>query len=595
MNNKNSEEIVLNGISGSPGICIGRAYLVGKEGVDVVGKYYIPKSNLENEVMRFKNAVHNAKEELKNAMDSLSEDLQEHVYILETHMVLHEDKMLYDKTIEMIEASQVNAEWALKSTIRNIGEMFDNISDPYLKSRSADITQVGERIMRNLVGEEEVDFSDIDKRVILVANDLSPADTSRIQLEKIKGFVTNRGGKASHTSIIARSLEIPSVLGLESVTDTVKNDDIMIVDGTIGQIIIRPTKETIAEYKIRRQRYKEYKAYLVRSSNLPAKTLDGYEFHLMANIELAEEVVSVKDNGGDGIGLFRTEFLYMNMRAFPKEEVLFEQYKSIVELMAPRPVTIRTLDINGDKVLSYSKAPDEVNPALGLRAIRFCLKRKNIFKTQLRAILRAAMHGPVKLMFPMISGLGEMIEVTDFLNEVKAELREEGTPFNDKIEVGIMIEVPAAVIIADSLADYVDFFSIGTNDLIQYTLAIDRENRHVAHLYNPLHPAVLKMLKKVSDVGKRKNIQVCMCGEMANEPSNMPILIGLGIDELSMNPQAIPAMKNAIRLLDYKRASEFVDRILKEKTADRIQEMIDEEYGNILSQIIYKENFRRDT
>ncbi|MBU0994801.1 MAG: phosphoenolpyruvate--protein phosphotransferase [Proteobacteria bacterium] len=583
MHHFENEEKIIQGISGSPGICIGKSYLVDKEGVDVVEKYSISEKDLKREVGRFKTAVKNAKNELSSIIEGIPEELREHAYILETHLVLHKDKMLYGKTIETIEKELINSEWALKKVVSNIKIIFRDIEDTYLKDRVTDIVQVADRIMRNLTGAKSESISEIDKRVVLVAHDLSPADTSQIKLERIKGFVTDLGGKASHTSIIARTLGIPSVLGLDMATRDIKNDEIIVVDGSAGLVIINPSDETLAKYEVRKQRYEAYRANILRTSHVTATTVDDFAVEVMGNIELAEEVVSVKDNGGDGIGLFRTEFSYMSRSSYPAEEELFEQYKDIVELMAPNPVTIRTLDINGDKALSYESSVNEENPALGLRAIRFCLKRKDVFMTQLRAILRAAAFGNVRILFPMISSCEEICEAKKLLKQAGDELEHENIPCNTNIEVGIMIEIPSAVIMADSLADVVDYFSIGTNDLVQYTLAIDRGNKNVAHLYNSLHPAVLRMIKQVVDVGKAKNVKVCMCGEMAGDPFNIPILIGLGLTELSMTPQNIPEVKTIIRELNQKECEKFLEDVFTKTIVADIQKLLQDRFGSLIA------------
>lgn len=582
MTDADKSERIITGISGSPGICIGKAYLVDREGVNVIEKYYIRKEKLNDEVKRFKAAVKNGKDELAAIIEGIPEELRQHVNILETHMALYKDKMLYGRTIETIEKEMVNAEWALKKVVSEVKDMFQNISDPYLKGRATDIGHVSDRIMRNLLGAGDVNIAAIDKRVILVAHDLSPADTSQIKLERVKGFITDRGGKTSHTSIIARTLGIPCVLGLSNATSLIKSDDLIIVDGKPGIVVLHPTDKTIAMYEDRLDQYEEYRAVIIRSSQLPAKTVDNVRLLVMGNIELPEEVVSVKDNGGDGIGLFRTEFLYLSRSTFPSSDDLFGQYREVVELMAPKPVTIRTLDINGDKALPYSSNSDEANPALGLRAIRFCLKKPEVFKDQLKAILKASAYGNVRVMFPMISSIDEVIEAKRLLKKSAEELEKKGVPFKPDIEVGIMIEVPSAVIMADVLADEVDFFSIGTNDLVQYSLAIDRGNRKVAHLYHPLHPAVIRMVKHVVDVGMEKNINVIMCGEMAGDPNNMPILLGLGMNELSMVPQSIPAVKDMIKKLNVADSRLFLADVLKQKTTSGILSIMQEAYGKIL-------------
>jgi phosphotransferase system enzyme I (PtsI) len=580
-------EIIIKGISGSPGICIGKAYLVDKEGVDVIERYLISENKVKKEINRFKSAVTKAKNELADIIKGVPEELRQHANILETHLVLHKDKMLYGKAIDIIKNELINAEWALKEATSQAKDMFSNIEDPYLKSRSADIEHVSERIMRNLVGCKDVNISNIDKRVILVAHTLSPAETSQIQLEKIMGFITDRGGKASHTSIIARTLEIPAVLGLDNATQVIRNDSIIIVDGSEGIVIIDPEEETLIKYDELSKKYETRKADILRISDRPAKSADGHLFSIMGNIELPEEIVAVKDHGGEGIGLFRTEFLYLGRMNFPNEQELFIQYKEVAELMTPHPVIIRTLDINGDKAISGIPTTEEANPSLGLRAIRFCLKNPEIFKTQLRAILRAAAYGNVQLLLPMISGCEEIHQTYHLIDEAAEALEKEGLAYNRDIQIGIMIEIPSAVIMADAMADMVDFFSIGTNDLIQYTLAIDRVNRHVAYLYDPLHPAVLRMIKHVVDIGKKKNIKTFMCGEMASEIINLPILLGLGLDAFSMAPQSIPAIKNMIRKISVKESQVFLKEIMKQTSSLDTMQLIIDTYGDTLSNGIY--------
>jgi len=587
MTDTGSREIILTGINASPGISIGKAYLVDIEGVAVIKKYFISEDDVSDEIKRFKSAVNKAKQQMLTIITNAPEELRDHTYILETHKTLLKDKMLYGKTIEIIKNEKVNAEWALKKVVSDVKSMFKNMSDSYLKERATDIVYVSDRIMRNLVGAESEKIADIDKRVILVANDLSPAEASQINLERIKGFVTDRGGKTSHTSIIVRTLEIPAVMGLGNATNIIKNDDLIIIDGTVGTVIIHPTEETLLEYGVRSVKYEELKAAITRDSHLQAETADGFQLKVMGNIELPEEVVSVIDYGGDGIGLYRTEFQYLSSPGLPNEYELFDKYKDVVEVIAPKPVTIRTLDINGDKAFSNNPDYVEANPALGLRAIRYCLKNPDVFRTQLRAILRAAAFGNVRILIPMISSYEEVLETKRILDEVADALDKEGTLFNRNVELGIMIEVPSAVIIADILAGEVDFFSLGTNDLIQYTLAIDRGNRNVAHLYHSLHPAIIRMIKQLADVARNKGIKLFMCGEMASDPINLPILLGLGIDELSMNPQSIPAVKSMIRALKVEDARAFMKDVFKQNTASEVEELIRERYGSILFEKVY--------
>ncbi len=582
-----TEEIIIKGINASPGVCIGKAYLVDREGVEVVEKYRIADKKRSNEIKRFKAAVKKARDELHKIVEKSPAELQ-HAHILETHMALLKDKMLYGSTIEVIKNEGVNAEWALKKIVSNLREIFQTMTDPYLRERSGDVDQVADSIMRNLVGAERVNIAAIDKRVILVAHDLSPAETCQINLERVMGFITDRGGKASHTGIIARSLEIPAVVGLKSATSSIRSDDFIIVDGNAGKVIIHPTEDTLLRYEERKIHYEEYKAVITRESRAPAESVDGVRLEVMGNIELPEEVFALINYGGDGIGLYRTEFQYFNRPDFPGEDELFDKYKDVVEVMDPKPVTIRTLDINGDKALASHVDSGEKNPALGLRAIRYCLKNPDIFKAQLRAILRAAAFGNVRILFPMISTYFEICEANRILDEAAQSLEKEGLPYKRDIEVGVMIEVPSAVIMADVIAENVDFFSIGTNDLIQYTLAIDRGNEQVSHLYQPLDPAIIRMLKHVAEVAKEKEIKVFMCGEMAGTPHHIPLLLGLGMEELSMNPQTIPDIKRVIRSLNVEDARSFLQDVLKQKTARNTFELIKATYGSILAEQTYR-------
>ncbi|MBF0203664.1 MAG: phosphoenolpyruvate--protein phosphotransferase [Desulfamplus sp.] len=577
------KQVIIKGFGGSPGICIGKAYIVDREGVELVKRYPVSEEEIPAEINRFKNAVKHASDEHASIIESLNNDLTDQLDVLETHLALFKDKMLYGRTIDTIKTDKINAEWALKKVLRQVKRMFMKVNDPYLKARVTDIVQVSEQIMRHLTGAQDIKISDINKRVILVAHDLSPADTSQIQLERIKGFVTDRGGKDSHTGIIAKALGIPAVMGLGNATHSVENDDILIVDGLLGILIVNPEEDTLFTYEEQRIRYENQKAIRAREIHLPAVTLDGQKFELMANIEMVEEVVSVRDNAAKGVGLFRTEFLYIALKRFPLEEELFDKYKEVVELLSPMSVTFRTLDINGDKVLPYMKDIEEENPALGLRAVRFCLKRPKIFITQIKAILRAGAFGKIKLLIPMISCVEEIIQVKEIIDIAISELKQEQKVFNADIPLGIMIEVPSAVIIAEELADYVDFFSIGTNDLIQYSMAIDRRNRQVTHLYNPMNPAIIRMIKMVVNAAKKKNIDVVMCGEMAGEPLNLPVLIGLGLTKLSMNPMAIPLIRQMITRLDASDAKGFVEKIMELRQVSEIVNLVKVQYGEILS------------
>jgi len=588
MKKTTDSEITLKGINASPGICIGRAYLVDREGVEVINKYCILEKHIKSEVKRFKTAVQSAKAELRVVIENSPEALQK-AQILETHVLLLNDKLLYGRTIETIEKERVNAEWALKTVVTRIKSAFEEMTDVYLKERVSDIVHVSDLVMRNLVGVEVKNLGQIDKRVILVARDISPADTSQINLERIQGVITDLGGKTSHTGIIARALEIPAVVGLEVATRRINNDDLLIVDGTTGTVVIEPSENTLMEYEDRKTHYERRQAVITRESRLETKTTDGHPYRVMGNIELPEEVVAVINYGGDGIGLYRTEFQYMNRPGFPSENELLESYKDVIEVMAPRPVIIRTLDINGDKALVTGTMPLEANPALGLRAIRYCLKRPEVFRTQLRAILRAAAFGDVRILIPMVSSYFEICETKRLLDEAAETLEKDGLPHQREIPLGAMIEVPSAVVIADLIAEEVDFFSIGTNDLIQYALAIDRGNRLVSHLYQPLDPAILRMIKRTADVARDKGIPVHMCGEMAHSPLYAPLLLGMGLEDLSMNSQAIPAVKRMIRSISLSDARTMIQDVLACKTAKQTFEILREAYGDLVENHLVEE------
>lgn len=579
MPDSTARNLSLQGIGVSPGIAIGKAYLFEQEDIDVIEKRFVPPEEIDAEINRFKEAVKKAQQHLRKIIEEVPDEYRDHVYILDTHMMLLKDKMIYDGTIELIEQKNLNAERALKKAVDNVKATFKKMPDPYFRERSSDIVHASKLILENLLGTDPSKISDIDKRVIIVAHDLSPAETTQIQLEKIKAFVTEMGSHTSHTGIMARSLDIPAVLGLGDATQLVETDDLIIVDGSAGIVIVDPDEDTLTRYHERKDLFEQFQARVTRTSHLPAETTDGYCLTVSANIELLEEVVSVIDHGGDGIGLYRTEFLYLNRPGLPSEQDLFDNYRDLAEIMGARQVTVRTLDIGGDKFASGVSWAEEMNPALGLRAIRFCLRSPEIFKTQLRAILRAAYFGNIRIMFPMIAQVEEIIQAKLILNEVAESLYKKGLPFRENIQIGAMIEVPSAVVTADILAKEVDFFSIGTNDLIQYSLAIDRINKNVASLYQPLHPAVLRMIHRVVESAKEAGIEVSLCGEMAADPVNIPVLLGLGLDAISMNPISIPTIKNVVRTLSFEESKLFVQEVLEQTSTSCVLDLIQATYG----------------
>jgi len=575
----------LEGIAVSPGIIVGKARLVDRSRVKILYQYLISDKQVSQEVERFKEALNTTKEQIIALKNGMPDQLKQHAFILDTQLMIMDDGMLSKSTIDTITKEKMNAEWALKKSIQKIRQLFQQIDDGYIKERINDVEYVAERVLRNLAGKEVESLSEITDRVIIVAHDLSPADTSEMNIGKVMGFITDVGGPTSHTAIMAQALEIPAVVGLESITQRVQDGVLLIVDGNSGEVIIDPDDDVIISYQEKQLELERYRSSIDRISHLPAETVDGHRIAVQANLELLEEVVPARDHGAEGIGLYRTEFLYLRSRGVPSEKELFEDYKELAEIVAPAPVNIRTLDIGGDKFSSDLNLTREMNPALGLRAIRFCLKEPKIFKSQLRAILRASAYGQVRLLLPMISGLQEILDTKKILKEVEKELNNKKIKYARNIKVGIMIEIPSAVTMADALAKHVDFFSIGTNDLIQYALAIDRINEHVAYMYQPFHPAILKMIQHVVMAAKNAGIKVALCGEMAGDPLCAFILVGLGLDELSMNAQSIPMIKKIIRSISMKEAQADLEHIMQLETAKEVRKFIVKRMKPLISEL----------
>jgi phosphotransferase system enzyme I (PtsI) len=567
--------MILKGIGVSPGVAIGKAYRVDRDRVSLV-YYYLPSpAQTEKEKTRFDAAVDKAEADLKEIKYKIAGEFPEHSFILDTHIYMLRDRMLYDETIRLIEEQGINAEWALRQAVENAQHIFAKIEDEYIRSRISDVDYVAERVLENLTGQNRRSVVGIKERVIIVAQDLSPAETLQLQVEKTLGFVTDMGGKTSHTAIITRSLAIPAVVGLENVYQAVRSGELMVVDGYAGKVIIDPDEELLNHYYERQYQLENYREEVARCAELPAETEDGYTIKIQANIELLEEVVAVIDNGAEGVGLYRTEYLYLNLDDPPDEDTLFWDYREVAEIIYPEIVTIRTLDLGADKVPTRMREWGETNPALGLRSIRLCLQEDELFRTQLRAILRVSgITKNVRIMFPMISGLGELHAAKDILNQVKQSLIQESVEIDQDLQVGIMIEVPSAVAVADLLANEVDFFSIGTNDLVQYALAIDRVNENVAHLYEPLHPAILRMVKQAADAGRLAGIPVSLCGELAAEPLYAPILLGFELDSLSMNPMAVPRVKKIIRNANLEESKVYLQEVLQLSTASKVNEYL---------------------
>ncbi len=564
----------IKGIGVTPGIIIGKAYLIDRGKIEAPARV-LPEFQMPQEVARFRDAVEESKKQLRQVKEKLlQEDASGISYIIDTQLLLLEDKQFVDKIIETIQQSWINSEWALKITLERVRRVFNHIDDEYLRSRKTDIDYLGERLLRNLLGKDTESISRIKDEVIVVAHDLSPADTAQMVKDKVIAFVTDIGGKTSHTAIMARSLEIPAVVGSETATHVISTGDTLIVDGIMGVVVVHPSPEMIQEYEQRQQSRQKMERELFQYRDLPAETPDGYRIRIFANIELVEEISSVIEHGAEGIGLYRTEYLYLNRKDLPSEEDHFEAYKKVVKGIHPHPAVIRTLDIGGDKFISHLDLAEEMNPAMGLRAIRFSLKEPDIFKVQLRAMLRASAYGKVHILLPMISGATEIRETKRIIDEVRLNLSAERIPFDPRVEIGIMIEVPSAVTIADILAKEVDFFSIGTNDLIQYTLAIDRVNESVTHLYAPLHPAILRLIQNVVRAGHGAGIRVGMCGEMAGEPLYIPILVGLELDDLSMNVASIFRVKKILRAYTFRECRQLLEASLALSTPEEIEDLV---------------------
>ncbi|MEK6645400.1 MAG: phosphoenolpyruvate--protein phosphotransferase [Candidatus Firestonebacteria bacterium] len=569
-----NESNTLKGISASAGIVIGKAFIYSPEDI-VISKYSIDISDVKNEITRFQIALKKTRQEIIVLKDKLGKEIGKvHANIFTAHLLILDDPMLTADTINEVKKSKFNIEHVFSQSLAKLTQMIESVDDPYFKERGNDIKDVGRRVLKNLVGKNRETLVDLKEEVIVFAKDLSPSDTATMHKEKVIGFATDIGGKTSHTAIMARALQIPAVVGLGNVTEKVTEGDIVIVDGNRGIILINPDEETIKKYSIELEKFIAFERELANLKDLKAQTKDDYLIKINANIEIPEEIPLVHKHGAEGIGLYRTEFLYLNKPNLPSEEEQFNAYRFVVEEMAPKPVILRTLDVGGDKFLSHLNLAKEMNPFLGLRAIRLCLAHPDIFRVQLRAILRASAYGKLKIMFPMISSVEELKKAKEFLEEAKKELKTDGFAFDENIEVGVMIEVPSAVLIADILAKEVSFFSIGTNDLIQYTLAIDRINENIAHLYNPLHPAILRSIKLIIDAAHKANIVVGMCGEMAGDSIYTSILLGLGLDSLSMSPIAIPEVKKIIRSTTLREAKDYVGKIFAMSTADEVKKFV---------------------
>ena len=588
MNEQNARrEIRFEGAGVSPGIARGQIHVV-RDDFDDVARYRISPSQVTDEIGRFEAALIQTRMQILEMQQRIAESIgAKDAAIFDAHLLVVEDRTLIDEVLRKLETDLCNVEWVFQEVATTYAETLNKIDDPYLRERALDIQDVTKRVIRNLQGKAPKAFLGLSEPHILIAHNLTPSDTAAMNREHVLGLATDLGSRTSHTAIMARSLNIPAVVGLHDITEKLETGQHVLLDGTNGFLIVDPTPETLKRYGEIESRRVKVVAQLKELRETTSTTRDGRHIVLSANIELPEDVDAVAANGAEGIGLYRTEFLYLNRSTLPTEDEQYETYRKVAERVRPDPLIIRTFDLGGDKLAPGTvDISDELNPFLGWRAIRFCLENIDIFKTQLRAILRASAVGNVKIMFPMISGLDELRGAISVLAECKEELSASKIDIGDKTEVGAMIEIPSAALSADVLAREIDFFSIGTNDLIQYALAVDRVNERIAHLYAPTHPAVIRLLKMIADAAHANDIWVGVCGEMAGDVALIPLLLGLGMDELSAGATLVPRVKRAVQSLAISECRELVEEALKLQTPSEILarclELADKRYGDLL-------------
>jgi len=584
---KTREEIRFHGAGVSPGIAQGAIHVV-RDDLDDVARYRIEPAQIANEIGRFEAALIQTRTQILEMQQKIAESIgAKDAGIFDAHLLVVEDRTLIDEVLRKLEADLCNVEWVFQEVATNYAETLSKIDDPYLRERALDIEDVTRRVIRNLQGKAPKAFLTLTEPHILVAHNLTPSDAATMNRERVLGIATDLGSRTSHTAIMARSLNIPAIVGLHNVTEKLETGQHVLLNGTDGLLVVDPTPETFARYGELESKRVQITQKLAELRETKSTTRDGRHIVLSANIELPGDVDAVAANGAEGIGLYRTEFLYLNRTTLPTEDEQYETYRKVAERVSPDPLIIRTFDLGGDKLApGAADVGDELNPFLGWRAIRFCLENIDIFKTQLRAILRASAVGNVKIMFPMISGVGELRRALSVLAECKEELRRTGSTFSDTTEVGAMIEIPSAAISADILAREVDFFSIGTNDLIQYAIAVDRVNERIAHLYEPTHPAVLRLLKMIADAARANDIWVGVCGEMAGDIALTPLLLGLGMDELSAGATLVPRVKRAVQSLTIPECRQLVDEAIELQTPSEILarclELAGKRYGDLL-------------
>jgi phosphotransferase system enzyme I (PtsI) len=570
--NAHAGERILHGIAVSPGVCRGKILILTDDRVDSVPRREISEAEVPEQMARLERAVTETRHQLHQVQEKVSAGMgAKDASIFDAHLLVLEDPTLLDEVSRYVEKERVNVEYAFAQVAEKYAKTLETIDDEYLRERAADMRDVTERLLQNLLGTfQELDLKHLKEPYIIVSYDLAPSRTALLDKKNVLGFATDVGGRTSHTAIMARSLRIPAIVGLGNASKELKNGEYALLDGYHGHLIINPTDQTLFEYGQLVRRHVSLEEKLRDTLDKPAVTLDGVRITLSANIEQAADAEAVKASGAEGVGLFRTEYLFLNSTTLPTEEEQYQAYRSAAAALKPSPLIIRTLDLGGDKFMSHLNVPAEMNPFLGWRAIRFCLQEKEIFRTQLRAILRASAEGNILMMYPMISCVDELNQANTLLDTYRDELRREGVSFDENMKVGAMIEIPSAALTAPALARRVQFFSIGTNDLIQYTLAVDRLNDKIAHLYEPTNPSILRLIKMTSDAARAAGIWVGVCGEMAGDPLMIPLLLGLGVDELSVAPQAVPQIKYLIRRIKMSEAKEIAAAALESESSEEI-------------------------
>jgi phosphotransferase system enzyme I (PtsI) len=582
-----TQEVRFHGVGVAPGIARGVVF-IHKPDDEEPPKRRIDDSEVAAEIVRFESALIATRAQILEMQQRIAEAIgAKDASIFDAHLLVVEDRTLIDEVLRSLEKEKVNVEFVFAEVANRYAQTLSEIDDPYLRERAFDIHDVTRRVIRNLLGRSTKTLATLDLPQVVIAHNITPSDTATLNRQLVLGFATDVGSRTSHAAIMARSLNIPAVVGLKDISERLNSGDQVLLDGTNGVVILNPTDETLWEYGEIEVKLEHVEEVLTGLRDTASTTVDGHHVILAANIELPEDVPLVIEAGAEGIGLYRTEFFFLNRKSLPTEEEQYQTYLSVAEAMRPQSIIIRTLDIGGDKFLSHSHLPAEINPFLGCRAIRFCLDRPDIFKAQLRAILRVGALGNVRMMFPMISGLSELRQAKEVLETCKAELRQEGKPFNEDIELGIMIEVPSAVLVADALAEEVDFFSIGTNDLIQYTIAVDRVNERIAHLYEPTHPAILRLIEMTVSAAHARGIWVGVCGEMAGEITLTPLLIALGVDELSVSAGLVPRVKKAVQMLETSECRKLLEETRTLNSANEIlarcEEVARRHYAELLS------------